>query len=101
MSSDEDAETGRVHEIQAAKIDDDELDVRSGQLIELGFELGPRGEIELSADRHHSGRTISADFYLELILHGDNEPTDLRRTVLWSVVPNVRFGSGGTRKPYP
>ena len=63
------------------QIDHDEPRARAGQLIELGLELWPRGQIEFAGDGDDGRLLVLADLYPKLVLHAGHEPTDLTRAM--------------------
>jgi hypothetical protein len=53
------------------EVDYDQLGLWAGEPVELGLELRPRREIELSTHGDHGRGPIPVDIYAELILHVD------------------------------
>ena len=70
VCSDQHAEPGRIHELEAAQVNYDELCVRLRHTLELLLERGTGREIELTADADHGGVTSAAYLYPEMTLHG-------------------------------
>jgi hypothetical protein len=70
VCSDQHAEPGRIHELEAAQVNYDELCVRLRHTLELLLECGAGREIELAADADDGGGIGVAHLYPEMTLHG-------------------------------
>jgi hypothetical protein len=71
----DDRQAGRVHELQPAKVEDDELGVGHRHLGELGLQTGAGGEIEFTANLDQLRRSRPANDHLKINLHARSERT--------------------------
>ena len=70
MRPDEHAEPGRVHELELAEIDDQQLDIGRGAPLQLALQLRAGSEVQLAAYTDHECPVAVLDLHAEVALHG-------------------------------